>query len=122
MFEQFLKEENLLIINEIETSPGITQRDLSKKLGISLGKTNYLLKELIKKGLIKARNFSYKPNKLEKIHYILTKEGVEEKLRLTRHFLLKKEAEYHQLKREWSQLNSHTSPALSSSPESERYV
>jgi len=118
MPEQILKEENLLIIKEIEASPGITQRGLSKKLGISLGKTNYLLKELIKKGFIKAKNFSYKPDKLKKIHYILTKEGFEVKLRLTQHFLLRKEVEYHQLKQDWDKLNSHSSAILSSRPES----
>ena len=101
MSEQVPKEENLLIIKEIETSPGITQRDISQKLGISLGKTNYLFKELVKKGLIKAKNFSYNPGKLKKIHYILTKEGFEEKLRLTQHFLQKKEVEYNRLKQEW---------------------
>lgn len=118
MSEQILKEENLLIIKEIETSPSVTQRDLSKKLGISLGKTNYLLRELIKKGLIKARSFSHNPGKLKKIHYILTKEGFEERLRLTQHFFLKKELEYNQLKQEWEKLNSHANPALSSRTES----
>lgn len=116
MTEQSLKEENLLIIKEIESSPAITQRDISKKLGISLGKTNYLLKELVKKGLIKAKSFSHNPGKLRKIHYMLTKDGFEEKLRLTQHFLLKKEAEYYRLKQEWEQLNSH-SEAGSQSPE-----
>jgi EPS-associated MarR family transcriptional regulator len=112
MNEQPLKEENLLIIKEIETSPAVTQRDISKKLGISLGKTNYLLKELIKKGLIKAKSFSHNPYKLKKIHYILTKDGFEEKLRLTQHFLLKKEAEYNRLKQEWEEI----SVRLNSSP------
>ena len=107
MSEQSLKEENLFIIKEIEASPGLTQRDLSKKLGISLGKTNYLLKELIKKGLVKAKNFSNYPGKFRKIHYILTREGFQEKLLLTEHFLLRKEAEYNQLKIEWEKLNSN---------------
>jgi EPS-associated MarR family transcriptional regulator len=118
MFEQPPKEEILSIIKEIEADPASTQRVLSQKLGISLGKTNYLLKELIKKGLIKARSFSHNPGRLKKIHYILTKEGFEEKLRLTQHFLLKKEAEYNQLKQEWEKLNSHASPVVSSRTES----
>lgn len=104
MFEQPPKEEILSIIKELETSPAASQRSISEKLGISLGKTNYLLKELVKKGLIKAKNFSNNPGKIRKINYIITKRGIEEKLRLTQHFLRKKELEYNLLKQEWEQL------------------
>ena len=104
MIEQLPKEENLFIIKEIEGNPTTTQRILSEKLGISLGKTNYLLKELIKKGLIKAKNFSDNPGKLGKIHYHLTKSGIEEKMRLMQIFLKKKETEYFMMKQEWEWL------------------
>ncbi len=104
MNEQFEKEEILSIIKEIETDPSVTQRVISRKLGISLGKTNYLLRELIKKGLIKAKHFSDNPQKLKKIQYLLTEKGLEEKLRLTYHFLQRKEAEYNHLKAEWERL------------------
>jgi len=98
------KEENLLIIKEIEAQPAATQRNLSNKLGISLGKTNYLLKELAKKGLIEVRNFSDNPGKLGKIRYYLTKEGLEHRMQLVKHFLGEKEVEYNQLKTEWQRL------------------
>ncbi len=105
MSEQpILKEENLLIINEIESHSSITQRDLSIKLAISLGKVNYLLKELIKKGLTEVKNFSDKPGKLNKIHYHLTKEGLEYKITVLQHFLKEKEEEYNRIKQEWEQL------------------
>ena len=78
----------------------LTQRDLSSTLSISLGKTNYLLKELARKGLLKAKNFSTKKGKVNKVKYILTKKGFEEKLRLTVYFLKKKEKEYLELKKE----------------------
>lgn len=106
MSEHTPKEEYLSIIKEIETDPTATQRAVSKKLGISLGKTNYLLKELIAKGLIKGESFSNNPGKLKKISYILTLEGFEEKLRLIQHFLKKKKAEYKLLKEEWEKSNS----------------
>jgi len=99
-----LKEENLIIIKEIEAQPAVTQRELSVKLAISLGKINYLLKELIKKGLVEVKNFSDNPGKLNKIHYYLTKEGLEYKIRATGHFLKAKEAEYNQIKQEWEQM------------------
>lgn len=102
--QSLLKEENLLIIKELETKPTSTQRHLSIKLGISLGKTNYLLKELIKKGFVKVKNFSDNPGKLGKIQYYLTKEGLEHKITLMRHFLKTKEIEYNRLKNEWKEL------------------
>lgn len=104
MIEQAPKEENLLIIKEIESNPIATQRFLSNKLGISLGKTNYLIKELIKKGFIKVRNFTGNPGKLKKIHYFSTEKGLSEKFRLLKHFLQIKEAEYNKLKQEWEHL------------------
>ena len=100
MIEQ-AHEETLFVIKEIEANPAITQRSVSKKLGISLGKTNYLLKELIEKGLIKGESFSTNPGKLKKIGYLLTPKGFDEKMRLTYHFLKRKEEEYKILKEEW---------------------
>jgi len=100
MVEQ-AQEEALSIIKEIETNPAATQRAVSKKLGISLGKTNYLLRELIQKGIIKGESFSANPGKMGKVSYLLTPKGLEEKLRLTYHFLKIKEAEYNDLKKEW---------------------
>jgi len=75
---------------------------------VSLGKTNYLLKELIKKGFIKAQDFSHNTGKLRKINYLLTKEGVEEKLRLTHYFLKTKEQEYNIMKKEWEELTNNS--------------
>lgn len=112
MIEQITpKEETLSIIKEIEAQPAATQRNLSDKLGISLGKINYLIKELIKRGIIKVRNFSDNPGKLGKIQYYLTKDGLEHKLWLMQHFLNAKEAEYNQFKREWEQITLNNKDA-----------
>ena len=104
MIEQAPKEEILNIIKHVETDPAVSQRILSNRLNISLGKTNYLLKELIKKSFIKAQDFSHNSGKLRKVNYLLTKEGLEEKLRLTGYFLKTKEQEYIIMKKEWEQL------------------
>lgn len=100
MTEQPQKEETLFIFKELEANPNATQRDISSRLNISLGKTNYLLRELILKGFIKVKNFTDNPGKLRKINYFLTEKGLEEKLRLLQHFLQIKEGEYNRLKRE----------------------
>ena len=104
MFEQKPKLEVLSIIKEIESDSAATQRLLSQKLGISLGKTNYLLKELIKKGFIEVQNFSNNPGKLKKITYILTRKGFEHKIQLIGYFLKIKETEYNHMKQEWEKL------------------
>lgn len=101
MIEHAPQEEVLHLIKEIESNPESTQRTISQRLDISLGKTNYLLKELMKKGFIKARNFSTRANKLKKIQYILTPKGFQVKMHLMKHFLEKKETEYLSLKQEW---------------------
>lgn len=109
MVEQTPKEEILHIIKHVEDDPAVSQRILSNRLNISLGKTNYLLKELVKKGFIKAHDFSHNSGKLRKVNYLLTKEGLDEKLRLTYYFLKTKEYEYNIMKKEWEGLaNGHT--------------
>lgn len=104
MFEQTPNEEVLFIIKEIESNPSTTQRTISYNLDISLGKTNYLLKELIKKGFIEVKNFSSNPGKFRKLNYILTKTGFEHKIQLMQHFLKIKENEYTMLKQDFEQL------------------
>jgi len=104
MNEHTLKEDILNILRILSSLDSPTQRDLSSHLGFSLGKTNYLIKELTQKGLIKIKNFSHKNHKLKRISYILTPKGLKEKSELTLHFLEKKQQEYENLKREWQGL------------------
>ncbi|MFC1646013.1 MarR family EPS-associated transcriptional regulator [Candidatus Omnitrophota bacterium] len=104
MNEQFHQEEVLNLFKEIDSTPESTQRSLSRKLNISLGKTNYMLKSLIKRGLISIKNFSTKDGKLYKVKYFLTKEGLDARLLLTRHFLERKELEYNRLRKEYEDM------------------
>lgn len=86
------------IFSILQNEPEINQRELSVRLGISLGKTNYCLQALIEKGWVKARNFKNNRNKLA-YSYLLTPSGVEEKARLTVRFLRRKIDEYQELKK-----------------------
>ena len=97
------QEIHLKVLRHLENDPEITQRELAKKLGISLGKANYCLKALIDKGLIKAGNFKNSNNKSAYI-YLLTPKGIEEKSRITIHFLKRKIDEYENLKKESNEL------------------
>ena len=97
-------EDTLKLIREVEKDPSLNQRLLSQKLDISLGKTNYLLRELVKKGMIKIASFSKNPGKASKLKYILTQKGLEGQIRLTIHFLEAKEKEYKRLKEEYQRV------------------
>jgi EPS-associated MarR family transcriptional regulator len=91
------------ILHLIETKSEISQRDLAKALGVSLGKTHYLLKALLGKGLVKMDNFRRSDNKLA-YAYVLTPEGIAARLELARNFLRFKESEYEALRGEIDQL------------------
>jgi EPS-associated MarR family transcriptional regulator len=95
-----LQEENhLKVLRLLEDNPRMNQRDLAEALGVSLGKTNYCLKALLDKGLIKMLNFRSSQNKLA-YSYLLTPSGIAAKAELTKRFLKRKVAEYESLKRE----------------------
>lgn len=98
------KEETLRLIREVEDNPSLNQRTLSQRLDISLGKTNYLLKESIKKGFIKVVGFSTRPEKAKKVKYVLTQRGIARMVELTGHFLQAKEKEYKRLKEEYARI------------------
>lgn len=96
-------EESLRILREIGTNPQLSQRELSSRLGLSLGKINFLLKELVGRGLVKAENFKNSSNKRAYL-YLLTPTGLEIKARTTYRFLKRKMEEYEKLEKEIEQL------------------
>ena len=97
------RDIRLDLLHRLESNPEFTQRELSKEIGVSLGKVNYCIKKLAEKGLIKITNFSHNSNKIG-YFYILTPRGVEEKARLTFTFLKRKIKEYEVLKKEIDKL------------------
>jgi len=98
------KEETYTLLSELHNSAECTQRELSLKLDVSLGKVNYLIKELIKRGLVSIKSFSSNPGKLKKVRYVLTKKGFVARVELAQYYLKKKEVEYNRLKKEWEGL------------------
>tara|TARA_B100001564_G_C20309661_1_gene520794 strand:+ start:205 stop:540 length:336 start_codon:yes stop_codon:yes gene_type:complete len=87
------------LLRKIDKEKKKSQRELARDLGFSLGKLNYCLKELQKKGLIKIKNFKKNPNKLNYLYY-LTPKGISAKTNLTINFMKKKMQEYEELKME----------------------
>jgi EPS-associated MarR family transcriptional regulator len=91
------------LLKTLEENPGLSQRDLAKRLGVSLGKINYCLNALVAKGSVKINNFRNSDNKLA-YAYLLTPSGVEQKARMTVEFLQVKVREYERLRAEIEEL------------------
>ena len=88
----------------LEQQPDLTQRQLAEELGISLGKTHYLVKSLIDVGWVKLDNFQRSNNKWG-YAYLLTPMGLAEKASITVRFLARKQEEYRQLERQIADLS-----------------
>ena len=99
------EEHHLKVLRLLEADPGLNQRELAQALGISLGKTNYCMRALLGKGLIKMQNFRNSENKLA-YAYLLTPAGITAKAELTRNFLKIKMDEYEILKQEIEELRA----------------
>ena len=83
-----MKKHELETLLEIKENSSINQRSLSRKLNISLGLTNAILKNLIQRGWIKANKLSGR-----KLLYLITPKGIShasrlayERFRETQHF------------------------------------
>jgi len=87
------------VMRALEADPKLSQRDLAKALGISLGVVNYCLKGLVEKGQVKVTNFRASGNKL-RYAYVLTPRGVLDKAKLTTDFLKRRMAEHEALRAE----------------------
>lgn len=101
-----IKEDHFNILREIDKKKSLSQRELAKETGVSLGKLNYCLKALKEKGLIKIKNFKQNPNKITYI-YILTPKGISAKTKLTINFMRQKMFEYDQLKLELERIKKN---------------
>ncbi len=91
------------LLKTLEGNPSLSQRDLARRLGVSLGKINFCLNALVEKGFLKVNNFRTSDNKLA-YAYVLTTHGIEMRARMTVQFLKYKVQEYERLKAEIEEL------------------
>ncbi len=94
-----MQQEELLLSILRNIHKDKTQKSLSNDLGISVGKVNYVIKALVEKGFIKIENFFANKNK-NQYRYLLTDDGIKEKIKLTKKFIKRKKAEYEELQKE----------------------
>lgn len=101
-FEQEIRYHLLQILSQ---ESALSQRDMAERIGISLGKVNYCISELAKRGLIEIIRFKSAKNKMP-YTYMLTSRGIQEKATLTVRFLKQKLMEYEEIKHQIRQLSS----------------
>lgn len=97
------QELHYRVLKILERQPDLTQRQLAEELGLSLGKTHYLIRSLIDIGWVKFDNFQRSDNKLG-YAYLLTPMGIMEKASITASFLRRKQQEHADLQKEIIQL------------------
>ena len=93
-------QDKFEILRKIQLNPQSSQRAMAEELGFSIGKLNYILKELKKKGLVKLKNFQNQNNKIKYLQYVITPKGISERTKLTVSFMKRKLKEYEELKKE----------------------
>lgn len=96
------------VLKLLAENPHLSQRELARALGISLGKVNYCLQALIEKGMVKVGNFKNSQNKYA-YAYLLTPKGIEDRAKVTARFLNRKLAEYEALQAEIDRLRQEVS-------------
>ena len=109
------------LLKMLSKEPNVTQRDMAKRMGISLGKMNYCVTELAAKGWIKIIRFKSAKNKIP-YTYMLTPKGLEEKAGLTLRFLKRKLTEYEEIKKQIRELHYEVEEEVLDDPDSELIV
>jgi len=99
------QEAHFKLLKVLEQHPEYNQRQLAEAIGLSLGKTNYIIHALMDKGFLKIGKFLKADNKLTKAAYILTPSGIRERMNLTQGYITRKQAEYEILKAELEMLS-----------------
>ena len=104
MNHAYEQEIHYRLLKVLSQDPQLGQRDMAKRMGISLGKVNYCISELAAKGWIKITRFRSAKNKIP-YTYLLTPKGLEEKGKLTLRFLKRKLSEYEEIKKQIRELH-----------------
>jgi EPS-associated MarR family transcriptional regulator len=110
MNDSFEQEIRYKILKLLSAESNLSQRAMASEMGISLGKTNYVLSELAAKGIIKMKRLKNAPQKIP-YAYILTPRGFEQKTKITVRFLKHKMAEYENIKRQIKEISEELKTA-----------
>lgn len=107
--DKLREETHFRVLRALEENPHLSQRELAQTLGVSVAKVNYLINALVEKGHVKIEAFRRSGDKLNKIAYLLTPQGLSNRMALTRNYLDRKTREYEALKAEIEALQAEVS-------------
>ncbi len=93
------EDTHFRVLRLLQDNPEMSQREMAKAVGISVGGVHYVLNALIDKGLVKLGNFTAAEDK-RRYAYVLTPKGIARRAALTRAFLSRKMDEYEALRKE----------------------
>lgn len=96
---KFNQDVEYYLLQEIASRSEFTQLELAKKIGVSVGKVNYVLSAFVRKGIVKMENFKKSKSKKSYL-YLLTPDGIKEKKRITLNFIKRKIKEFERLEQE----------------------
>ncbi|MCG5528482.1 MULTISPECIES: MarR family EPS-associated transcriptional regulator [Halorhodospira] len=113
------EELHLQVLRLLDHNPNLSQRQIARELGLSVGKTNYAVRAVISRGWVKAQNFSNAPDKRRYL-YRLTPAGVSEKAQLAYRHLQRKRAEHQRLMEEIEALRAEVGEAEGDAEPAER--
>lgn len=99
------------LLRLIAANPQLSQRDVARHLGVSVGKANYCLQAMVQAGWVKATNFRNSKNKVAYM-YLMTPRGIKEKAVVTVRFLQRKLQEYEALREEIARIRAEASQHL----------
>jgi EPS-associated MarR family transcriptional regulator len=100
-------EMHYKLLRLLDENSGMSQRAAARELGVSLGKVNYCVRALMRRGWVKASNFKNSQNKAAYL-YILTPSGLRGKANLAVEYLRERVLEYEALQVEIEQMRRET--------------
>jgi EPS-associated MarR family transcriptional regulator len=114
--DDWMDESHFKALREISRDGSLSQRDLAGRIGLSLGRVNYIVRSLMENGYIKARRFKNSRNKIAYM-YVLTPQGIKKRMETTTRFLALKTREYEELRREIEELEAEVETGRDNLPE-----
>ncbi len=102
-----MDESQFKTLRELAKDGTLSQRDLARKMGLSLGRVNYVVNGLLRKGYLKAKRFKNSRNKMAYM-YIVTPKGLSTRMTRTYDFLQRKLEEFERLRKEIEVLRQET--------------
>lgn len=103
-----MTEYHLKALRVLAENPRVSQREMSRRLRLSLGKVNGIISSLMENGYVRMKK-SAVPESRRSYMYVLTPSGSKKRMELARRFLMMKKGEHERLSEELRELEEEVS-------------